>query len=444
MRSDQVNILGAGLVGSLLAALLARRGFEIKVFEKRHDPRKAKIAEGRSINLALSDRGIKALRMAGAYEPLLENLIPMKGRMMHDVACTQSFLPYGTSGQCIYSVSRSGLNRLLIDVAEGAGASFLFDHRCESVDLKSMTANFRINEQIRNASSNVLIGADGAFSALRNTFLQQDRFSFEQHYIDYGYKELSIQPEGNEFALEPNYLHIWPRKKFMLIALPNPDRSFTCTLFLPFNGEISFSSLKNESQVRQFFEAQFPDALGLIPDLMEQFDANPTSSLVTIKSAPWVYHNCLLIGDAAHAIVPFYGQGMNAGFEDCQLFMEWGERMKFDWGKLLPYFSENRKRDADAIAELALKNFVEMRDKVADQRFLDIKKVEARLHETYPDSWIPLYSMVTFSEMPYSEALYRGKIQEKIMNDLPDSFDPYTVDLKPIMERFNAAARGAQ
>ncbi|WP_421891212.1 FAD-dependent oxidoreductase [Marinoscillum sp.] len=437
MEHKEISILGAGLVGSLLAALLSQKGFGIDVFEMRGDPRSQKIGEGRSINLALSHRGITALKQAGVFEKIEPTLIPMMGRMIHDLQGNLNFQSYGRASQHINSVSRSGLNKLLIDHAESHGVNFHFGHKCGQVDLDGMVMDFEGASDL-SVLSKVLIGADGAFSMLRRAMEKTDRFNFHQHYIEHGYKELHIPAINGTFAMEPNNLHIWPRGNFMLIALPNPDCSFTCTLFFPFEGDLSFESLKDDGAVWQFFETYFQDVLPLIPDLVTQFQTNPTASLVTIKTSPWAKGRSLLIGDASHAIVPFYGQGMNAGFEDCRLFMEWGEKLDFDWDKLLPYFSKHRKADADAIADLAMKNFVEMRDKVADDRFVAIKKLESRLQEAYPDSWIPLYSMVTFSDIPYSKAKKLGELQEQIMRALPADFDPMGHPLAPIIEEFNA------
>lgn len=440
MHESELTILGAGPVGSLLGSLLAEQGFEVKVFEMRDDPRNALVDSGRSINLALSHRGIRALEMAGVYEMVKPELIRMNGRMMHNREGDLTFLPYGKEDQFINSVSRAGLNKVLITHAEKKGVQFYFRHKCEGVDLAHRVATFQ-SSGIFSLKSKVLIGADGAFSMLRQAMQKTDRFDFSQQYIEHGYKELTLAPRGGDFALEPNYLHIWPRGSFMLIALPNPDKTFTCTLFFPFEGELSFASLDRDELVIDFFEAYFPDVVPWIPDLAGQFRQNPTSSLVSIKTFPWVKNNCLLIGDASHAIVPFYGQGMNAGFEDCRLLMEWGARMDFNWEELLPYFSSHRKADTDAISDLALRNFVEMRDKVANPRFLDIKKMEARLQERYPEIWIPLYTMVTFSDMPYGKALRLGKLQEQIMNELPEGFDPDHAPLEPVIEKFNALVR---
>ena len=434
MPQNDVTILGAGLVGSLLGSLIRSEGFGVDVYEMRSDPRIHECKGGRSINLALSHRGIRALKMAGVYADVKDQLIPMKGRRMHDLNGKLYTQSYGQADQHINSVSRNGLNKVLIDHAEQHGVNFHFGYKCTDINLENTSLTFQKGEEV---SSNVLFGSDGAYSMLRQKMEHTDRFNFQQHYIEHGYKELRMEPKNGDFAMEPNYLHIWPRGNFMLIALPNPDRSFTCTLFFPFEGTLSFQALQSASDIESFFKKYFPDVIELIPDYIEQFEQNATSSLVTIRTKPWHYKNSLLIGDAGHAIVPFYGQGMNAGFEDCRLLLEWGKSFNFDWEKVLPYFSQHRKKDADAIADLALNNFIEMRDHVADERFLNIKKVESRLQEAYPDHWLPLYSMVTFSDIPYSEAMRIGQLQKKVMNELPEGFDPEKVELGPLMANFN-------
>lgn len=436
MEQQKITILGAGLVGSLLSLLLTRKGFDVSVYEKRQDPRTAQIDEGRSINLALSHRGIRALEKADAYRSVVDRLIPMKGRMMHDQEGVLSFQPYGRSGQHINSVSRTGLNKELIAQSEAAGTTFYFEHKCVSINPDETDAIFEHGHKKLSAHSDVLIGADGANSILRKTLKEHGHLSDEETYIDHGYKELTIHPNNNDFALEPNYLHIWPRGNFMLIALPNPDKSFTCTLFFPFTGSTSFESLDTDSKICHFFKANFPDVIPVMPNYLDQFHTSPTSHLVSVKTHPWSYKNTLLIGDSSHAIVPFYGQGMNAGFEDCRLLMEWGEKLNFDWARLLRCFTDSRKKDTDAIAELAMNNFVEMRDRVADTRFLAIKTVERRLQKEYPETWIPLYTMVTFTDIPYDQALQIGRIQAKIMEGLPEDFNPEMLDLEPLIQQF--------
>ncbi len=419
-KGKKVAIVGAGLVGSLLSIYLAKRGYKVSVYERRMDMRKHQIEGGRSINLALSNRGIRALYEIGLSEVLRKNSIPMHGRMIHDEKGKINFQPYGKSGQFINSVSRGGLNMALMTEAEKCGVEFFFEHRCVHVDFDKTELTLKENEAIYHKTYDSIIGADGAFSAVRNAMQFTDRFEYAQSFIEHGYKELRIPPgEKGEFLFEPNALHIWPRESFMLIALPNPSMTFTCTLFLPFEGAVSFSQLTTEDAIHRFFEKYFPDALALMPTLHEDFRDNATSSLVTVRCYPWVKNKTLLMGDASHGIVPFFGQGMNAGFEDCRILNELLDTHDDDWETVLTKFQEQRKPDADAIAQLALDNFVEMRDLVADATFLLQKKIEAKLHELYPDKWIPLYSMVTFHDnLRYSEAYRTGQRQKKIMDEV--------------------------
>lgn len=421
---QQVTIVGAGLVGSLLAVYLCRRGYPVKIFERRGDMRQETVAAGRSINLALSDRGIRALEEVGAMEAIRRIAIPMHGRFIHNANGTTAFQPYGKEGQFINSVSRAELNKVLMTLAEEAGAEIFFNERCTSINWKAGEVEFEstTTSETETSEFGLLFGADGAYSAARLQHqLQHDRFEYHQSYIDFGYKELHIPPaEDGGFRMEKNALHIWPRGNYMLIALPNTDGSFTCTLFFPFEGEPSFASLDTKDKLHRFFEETFTDVVPLMPSLEEDFFRNPTSSLVTVRCYPWIRDNRFaLIGDAAHAIVPFFGQGMNCGFEDCAVLNRLIDENNEDWGKILEQFQTLRKPDADAIAELALNNFIEMRDKVADPKFLLQKKIEARLHQKYPDKWIPAYTQVTFRpEIRYSEALTRGSKQEAIMQQV--------------------------
>ena len=430
--SEKVSVIGAGLVGSLLGLTLKKKGFDVQLFEKRKDPRTSPIGEGRSINLALSRRGILPLKAAGVFDQIEPFLIPMRGRMMHDEKGNKTVQPYGKEGEFINSVSRSQLNQLLIEASEAAGVSIAFDHKCESIDFEASKLRFHNDVEIQ---SDLIVGTDGAFSAIRKQMQLTDRFNFSQHYVEHGYKELNMEPMNGDFALDPNFLHIWPRGNFMLIALPNNNKTFTCTLFFPFEGEVSFQRTKTNEEIHALFEQYFQDVLELIPDLIEQFKNNPTSSLVTTKCFPWNINKTLLLGDAAHAIVPFYGQGMNSGFEDVRLFVEMAEAFNYDWEKVLPSYSTHRKKDADAISELALLNFIEMRDHVGDAQFLKRKALEAKIQEAYPKEWIPLYSMVTFSDLPYSEALRLGKIQKKVLEDYAEEA---STNFQEIIERFNA------
>lgn len=420
--SKNIIIVGAGLVGSLLGIYLARRGHRVHIYERRPDMRKEKIVAGRSINLALSDRGIKALQEVGIAEEVLNIAIPMKGRLIHGMQGPAVLQPYGKEGQAINSVSRGELNKKLMDLAEKNGITLHFDHRCASINWSRNEIEFDTGAGTVKASADIIFGSDGAYSAARlQHMLQHDTFDYQQYYIDCGYKELAIPAgAGNTFQLEKHALHIWPRRDYMLIALPNLDGSFTCTLFFPLEGPLSFKNLDTNEKVKKFFAENFPDFVPLIPDLEEQFARNPTSSLVTVKCFPWVRDDKFaLIGDAAHAIVPFFGQGMNAGFEDCSVLNRLIDEHGDNWKQILAAFQQLRKPDADAIADLAVNNFTEMRDKVADPSFLLQKKIEAKLHELYPDKWIPAYSQVTFSpHIRYSEALQNSRRQERIMQEV--------------------------
>ena len=420
MQSKQISVVGAGLVGCLASIYLAKRGYKVSVFERRPDVRQESVDMGRSINLALSNRGLRALEEIGAAEKVRQIAIPMHGRMIHAIDKTMTFQPYGKDGQFINSISRRNLNILLLEIAEQYGVKFNFGHRALHADFDSTSLKFESANGAMHKSFDGIVGADGAFSALRHDMQFTDRYDFCQDYIDHGYKEFQIPAgKGGQFLLETNALHIWPRESFMLIALPNPNGTFTCTLFFPFEGELSFKSLSSNENILDFFATYFPDALPLMPDLLEDFKINPTSSLVTIKCYPWVRKKTLLIGDAAHAIVPFYGQGMNAGFEDCRILNAMLDYCDDNWEKAISNFQQERKKDTDAIAELALDNFIEMRDLVADKEFLLRKKIESKLHSLYPERWIPLYSMVTFhTDVRYSEAQRIGARQKAIMDEV--------------------------
>jgi kynurenine 3-monooxygenase len=430
-RKETVTIVGAGLVGSLLAIFLARRGYRVTLVERRPDPRSGRVVGGRSINLALSDRGLLALERAGIAAQIEAVAIPMKGRMVHQsAAAPPQLLPYGDESQAIRSVSRGGLNTTLIELAgREPNVTLSFERRCAEVDLKAPAVTLEAPDgRTELLESDLLIGADGAFSAVRYEMLKLDRFDYRQDYLEHGYKELNIPPgPDGTFLLEKNALHIWPRSSFMLIALPNLDGSFTCTLFFALDGaNDSFAALQGRGpdadadgarRARAYFERVFPDALALMPTFDEDWRRNPTSSLVTVRCQPWTHAGrTLLIGDAAHAIVPFFGQGMNAGFEDCRVLMEILDETDDDWARALPRYERARKENGDAIALLALENFVEMRDKVADPGFLLQKKIEKHLAGLRPDLVTPKYTLVTFSpHIPYSEALRRGRVQDAVL-----------------------------
>jgi kynurenine 3-monooxygenase len=421
MKKNEISILGSGLIGSLLSIYLRKRGLDVNVYEKRADNRNQEYKEeGRSINMALSDRGWKSLEKVGLKEKILPLTIPMYGRKIHNEHGETTFIPYGKEGQAIYSISRGKFNQLLMDEAEKEGVKIHFEHKIEDIDLRfnELTVSSPKNN-LEKISSEVIIGSDGAYSSLRNAMLKQVRFNYKQEYISHGYKELSIPPtESGEFAMDPNALHIWPRGSFMLIALPNPDKSFTCTLFLPFDGgRVSFENIRDEKDLKGVFQTYFDDAIQMMPQLTEQYFTNPTSALIDIECYPWMLNKSLLIGDACHAMVPFYGQGMNCGFEDCLILDNLIEKLGTTaWELVFAKFQKIRKPDTDAISQLAMENFEEMKAQVSDPKFAIRKKIEAKLHGLFPNDWIPLYTMVTFSDMPYSEAYILGKLQEKIMD----------------------------
>jgi kynurenine 3-monooxygenase len=423
MSNKKVAIVGAGLVGSLWAVYMAKRGYHVHVFDRRPDIRKMKIVQGKSINLALSDRGWKGLEGAGIAEAIREVAIPMHGRMMHAVDGKLTYQPYGKEGQAIYSVSRGLLNQTLLRcAAQHANVSFAFQHRCKDVDLDTNTLVFHdeaSGQEVR-ASFDQIFGTDGAFSAVRARLTRLDRYDYSQTYLDHGYKELEIPPHADgTHQLDRNCLHIWPRGEFMMIALPNVDGSFTCTLFIPFEGKHALANLKTPEAVRAFFDEQFPDAVSLMPELVDDFFANPDASLVMTKCYPWHYKDSVcLMGDAAHAIVPFYGQGMNAGFEDCTYLNALLDEYHDDFARVLPEYTRLRKPAGDAILQLALNNYIEMRDKTADREFLLQKRIEGRFSEKHPQLWKSLYEQVSFSHTPYQEALHNGQRQQKIMDQV--------------------------
>ncbi len=438
-------------MGSLLAIFLAKLGLIIDIYEKRPDMRKSNSGGGRSINLVISDRGWKALAAAGIEAEIQKLCIPVYGRMTHDIKSKQTFLPYSSLKRAIYSVSRRELNERLITCAEEhSNVTFHFDHSCESVDHNSSTAYF-INTESNNkivVKGGVIFGADGANSMVRKSLLTKENltaFGAESYAseepIDHGYKELIIPANADgSWKLDKNALHIWPRKKYMLMALANLDGGFTCTLFFPFKGKPSFESIKDERDLMAFFNETFPDVVALMPTLVSDYFDNPSSSLMIVKCFPWTYQDKIaLIGDAAHAIVPFYGEGMNCGFEDCRVLYELLEEHGMDWTKVLRSYELLRKPNGDAIADLSLRNFIEMRDLVSDPTFLLRKKIESKIYKKHPEKWVPLYSQVKFSDIPYSEALkesYRqDKIMEKVMsrNDIEEMWDSDEVE-KEIVE----------
>ena len=421
MRKD-VIIVGAGLAGSLCALYMLKRGFKVRLYERRADMRKAVLVAGRSINLALSVRGWTALEKVGVDAHVKEISIAMPKRVMHDLEGNLTDQFYGNQDQAIYSVPRGELNVLLMNLAQERGAELFFNQKCFDVDLENPKLIFEntIDAKISNVSCDLIIGADGAFSAIRTKMMKQDRFQYSQYYIEHGYKELLIPANADgSHKIEKNALHIWPRGNFMLIALPNLDGSYTCTLFSPFEGKDSFKELKTPKDITKFFNSVFKDFTPLIPDLVEQFLHNPTASLGIFKCFPWnVKDFCVLIGDSAHATVPFYGQGMNASFEDCRVLDDLIEEHEGDMLRTLNEFSQIRKPNGDGVQDLSLHNFIVMRDRTADPIFLLQKKIEQKFAQLYPEKWLPLYSMVSFSNISYAEAWVIGMEQEKLMSKI--------------------------
>lgn len=415
-----IAIVGGGLVGSMLACYLSRRGHKVDVFERRPDMRKAGYIGGRSINLALSHRGWKTLKKIG-LDPVIEKIaIPMRGRMIHDLQGNTQLLPYGKDGQAIYSVSRGELNRIMVEEAEKfPDVKFHFDERAARIDFEKQKVEFENVAQGGNTQTayDILFGADGAFSEVRYEMQKTPNFNISQQHEAFGYKELHI-PEGADgvHQIEKNALHIWPRGSFMMIALPNIDGSFTVTLFAPFKGENGFDHLTTNEAVTAYFNKHFPDAVPLMPDLTKTFFENPTSSLVTIKCFPWKYKNACLIGDAAHAIVPFYGQGMICGFEDVRELDEILDATSENWEEALDKFQHQRKPNGDAIADLALYNYIEMRDLSGREDFQLRLKIERKIADRFPDKFMTHYSMVTFSDLSYSEAKRRGEKQSELLD----------------------------
>ena len=413
-------LIGSGLAGGLLAAYLGRRGYEVDLYERRADPREGNIVGGRSINLALSTRGIHALEQLGIAGEVLQHAIPMRGRMIHDKSGDLHFAPYDVDPKkCINSIGRAALNTTVIEAAQRySNVRVHFNHRCTDVDLTEPAAYLETEGGQVIAKGDAVIGVDGAFSAVRQTIQKKlENFEYDESYLPHGYKELTIPPGPNgSWRMEKNALHIWPRKSFMMIALPNPDGSFTCTLFWEFEGPRSFATTKTDDEVCAFFREEFPDAVPLMPTLLQDFKDNPTGSLVTIRCGPWFYKDKVaLVGDAAHAVVPFYGQGMNASFEDCVVLDECLEKFPSDRERAFAEYFVRRKENADALADLAIENFIEMRDKTASKTFRAKKKLDHLLEALLPGIYLPLYTMVTFTRIPYAEAARCAQRQDRIV-----------------------------
>ncbi|TDT39548.1 kynurenine 3-monooxygenase [Maribacter spongiicola] len=420
-EKKNIAIIGSGLVGSLLAIYLKRYGHQITVFDRRPDIRNIEFS-GRSINLAMSNRGWNALRAVGIEEEIKKIAIPLDKRAMHVIGKPEYYQKYGKEGEAIWSISRGVLNKLMIDLAEQNGVDFRFEEKVWDIDLpeaKVFTGESEKGEWTEYPFD-LVFGCDGAFSRVRHKMQRRSRFDYSQRFIDVGYKELTIPPNTDgSHKLDKHSFHIWPRGKFMFIAMPNLDGSFTCTLFMPFEGDVSFDSIKTKKDAVHFFNTYFPNVMGDIENLIEDFFKNPTSAMVTMKCYPWTYWDKVaLVGDSAHAVVPFYGQGMNAGFEDIFVLDEIIKEFGDDWGRIFSTYQEKRKPNADAIAELSYRNFVEMSSKTADTNFLLQKKIEKHFSAKHPEKWIPAYSRVTFSNRPYAEALAEGDAQENIMQEV--------------------------
>jgi kynurenine 3-monooxygenase len=438
---SEVAVVGAGLCGCLLACFLARRGYQVTVYERRPDPRASQPERGRSINLALSERGLNALRRIGLADQVMADALPMRGRMIHPANLSPpplavrprrgrravqvekgsadgelDFQPYSVDGQrAINSISRGALNNALLDAAEQApGVRVAFGHKLVGLEPATGEMTFETPQGKVQVTAGVVLGADGAGSAVRGQLLAHDELTESLDFLDYGYKELSIPPAGGDFALDPGALHIWPRGTSMMIALPNPDRSFTCTLFWPNGGTRSFASLSSPAAVERHFATHYPDLVPLAPNLVDDYHHNPVGLLGTVRCDPWHAQGRVgLIGDAAHAIVPFYGQGANCAMEDVVELDRCLTESRDDWSRALPLFHARRRDDTEAIADMALANFVEMRDKVASPVFRFGKRVEHALERALPGRYVSRYELVSFSNTPYAEVRRRVQWQHR-------------------------------
>ena len=423
MSGKNITIVGGGLVGSLLTVFLAKRGHTVNLYERRADPRKASLYAGRSINLVVSHRGWTALKAAGVHEAVERIVVPVYARMTHDRDGKLTRLPYSIDERAIHSVSRGELNRVMLNEAEKLpGVKLHFEHRCTGVHLDTGTCSFHneLNGENVAVPADVVFGSDGAPSAVRQEMMK-GRFNFSQSFIEHDYKEIAFPSKADGSPqMDPHCLHIWARRYFMMMGLANQDGGFTGTLFMPHEGEFSFDTIKDEKDLMRFFEAHFGDAIPMIPDLAEQYFRNPQSNLAIIRCGPWTHKDKVaLIGDAAHAIVPFYGEGMNAGYEDCKVLNDLLNQHGDDnWGTVLDAYNKARKPNGDAIADLSLRNFVEMRDLVADPQFILRKKIEGRLQAKHPDKWLPLYSQVKFSDIGYKTAWDEGLRHDRIMEQV--------------------------
>lgn len=423
LSQKRVAIVGAGLAGSLLACFLTRRGYRVALYERRPDPRTGQVERGRSINLALSERGLDALRRIGLAEKVMADALPMRGRMIHPVtapgvAGPLDFQQYSSDGErAINSISRGALNNALLDAAlAGDGVEIYFDHRL--VELRPETGEMVFDTPTGKvqASADIVLGTDGAGSAVRGQLLAHAGLTESLDFLDHGYKELSIPPLGGDYALDPGALHIWPRGTSMMIALPNPDKSFTCTLFWPTGGTSSFSSLTSAAAIEKHFAATYPDLPPIAPNLVDDYQHNPIGVLGTVRCSPWQVHGRVaVLGDAAHAIVPFYGQGANCAFEDVVELDRCLDDTDDTWSDALPLFEQRRRDNTEAIAQMALANFVEMRDKVASPVFQLQKKVEHALERALPGRYVSRYELVSFSTTPYAQVQRRVRRQQRLL-----------------------------
>lgn len=424
MSKKTATIIGAGLVGSLWAVYLRKAGYTVNVYERRPDMRNTKISAGKSINLATSYRGWKALDEVGIGDEIRKIAIPMYSRTMHHLDGSMAFQPYGNNNQAIFSVSRGEINAKLMSIAEeGGDVAIHFNHECINVDIEKGVAFFKNTEtsETIEVKDEVFFATDGAFSAARYNGMQKlDRFNYAQNYIPDGYREILLPANADgSFKLANETLHIWPRGRFMLIALPNFDGSFTCTLFMPFdNHEYCFNNLTSKEKVTTFFKEVFPDFYDMMPEVADSWDNHPLSSLAIIRCFPWTHQKLALMGDAAHATVPFFGQGMNCGFEDCSVMWNLMQQHDENWATIFKEYEIMRKPNGDAVQDLSLQNYIVMRDKVADPDFLLLQKIERRINYLYPQSYFPMYSMVSFTDIEYAVAFQKGNEQEQMIKQL--------------------------
>ena len=424
MNKEKFTLIGAGLTGPLLATYLAHRGYSVEIFERRSDMRKKSISAGRSINLALSARGNHSLKEVGLYDKIKPYTIPMKGRMIHDLNGSTHLQPYGQQeNEVIFSVSRAQLNMDLMTMAEETGnVTIRFNHQLLSADLEQNKLLFLLSDSLEEIelSFNRVIGCDGSASILRKAIVEKADIQYVKKPLGHGYKELTVLPlESGKFQIEPNALHIWPRGNHMLIALPNNDCSFTCTLFFPMTGKTSFETVRTEKEILDLFQSQFPDSIKLMPNLVEEFQNNPIGDLASVYCKPWHWEDkALLIGDAAHAVVPFFGQGMNASFQDCSTLAKLMGQNENDWKTIFNAFSSVQVENGHAIADMALENYMEMRDHVNDPEYKKRREMELKLERMFPGQFIPRYSMVSFHQIPYAEVYQRGERQFNIIGDV--------------------------